>query len=214
MPRWVIFQGLDNLYEHKIPFVRNLFWCRVQTALDLADIDNYSTILDVGSGSGHLLRSIRNVNAKCKCYGVDVIDSDIAVKLDCTFKVGDVRALPFPDAFFDIVFVLDILEHLKDDVDLAIKELRRVMKPEGIVILSGPTESIFYQFCRRILFWVDKKRKNNISLERIDRDYHYHTVYELENIFRRHSFKLSKHARCPHFPFPQLFRISRFQLQN
>jgi len=54
---------------------------------------------------------------------------------DATF--GQVSALPFDDAVFDLVCALDIVEHVDDD-DAALSELTRVLTPGGTFLLSVP----------------------------------------------------------------------------
>jgi ubiquinone/menaquinone biosynthesis C-methylase UbiE len=207
-----IFQGLDNLYMSKNPFVRNLFWQRIKTAVAFAEIRDNSVIVDVGCAAGTLLKSVREVSNKCECWGTDVLDSKIMETVDCKFRVADARNLPFEDNYFDVVFVLDTLEHIKDEVELAIKEIRRILKPNGVAILSGPTESSFYRFCRSVLFYLTKKDRESQQIpERQEVDYHYHTVYQLERKFIEYEFSLSRRKSLPGFPLPPLFRISRFQ---
>lgn len=50
---------------------------------------------------------------------------------------GRVTALPFPDATFDAVCAMDIIEHVVDD-DGVLAELARVAKPGAAVLLSAP----------------------------------------------------------------------------
>src|SRR5205085_7976188 len=52
-------------------------------------------------------------------------------------RQGLVEELPFPDAFFDVITALDVLEHTDDDL-LALKELRRVAKPGALIISTVP----------------------------------------------------------------------------
>ena len=206
------FPELDKLYTSKNRFVRNLFWGRILTALSFVDINDDSVILDVGCGSGHLLKSVRKVNSKCECWGTDVVESKIAETVNCKFQVADAKNLPFESKRFDIVFTLDILEHIKDNVELSVKEIARVLKPSGVVILSGPTESTFYKICRSILFYVTKKSgEYQEPLERQDIEAHFHNVYQLEDKFVGCGFMLSRQKSLPGFPFPPLFRVSKFQ---
>ncbi len=51
--------------------------------------------------------------------------------------VGTINALPFPDAHFELLCVLDVVEHVADDQQ-AFGELSRVMKDGGILFLSVP----------------------------------------------------------------------------
>ncbi|MDQ3037174.1 MAG: methyltransferase domain-containing protein [Myxococcota bacterium] len=50
---------------------------------------------------------------------------------------GSAYALPFADASFDAILALDVLEHLERDRDAA-RELRRVLAPGGVAIVTVP----------------------------------------------------------------------------
>jgi SAM-dependent methyltransferase len=49
----------------------------------------------------------------------------------------DITATPFPDQTFDLVLCNHVLEHIPDD-GLAMRELRRILKPNGIALLQVP----------------------------------------------------------------------------
>ena len=51
--------------------------------------------------------------------------------------LGDVTALSFPDATFDVIYCSHVLEHVPDDLG-AMREFRRVLKPGGWAILQVP----------------------------------------------------------------------------
>src|SRR5262249_18633590 len=54
-------------------------------------------------------------------------------------EVQDGRALPYPDAAFDAAFSVSVLEHIPDDGDsIALRELVRVVRPGGRVIVTVP----------------------------------------------------------------------------
>jgi len=50
---------------------------------------------------------------------------------------GDGHSLPFLDRSFDVVLLLDVLEHVRND-DLVVEEIERVLKPEGRLVLQVP----------------------------------------------------------------------------
>jgi len=116
----------------------------------------------------------------------------------CDVRVADVTDLPFENNFFDKVFVLDVLEHV-EDLDKAIEEIKRVLKTDGNIILSGPTETWFYKLCR--LFYR----------QMIDFEEHVHTVYGIEKKIQLKGLRLVNQKSLPGFPIPELFRISKFK---
>ena len=70
---------------------------------------------------------------------VDISVSAVAKLRACGADavVGEVTRLPFPDASFDLVCALDIIEHVDDD-NGALSEVSRTAKPGGVILLSTP----------------------------------------------------------------------------
>jgi ubiquinone/menaquinone biosynthesis C-methylase UbiE len=64
--------------------------------------------------------------------------------------VGDITAIPAPDASFDAVLCIDVLEHVPEPTH-ALDEFARLLKPGGILILTAPFASNVhmapYHFC-------------------------------------------------------------------
>jgi 2-polyprenyl-3-methyl-5-hydroxy-6-metoxy-1,4-benzoquinol methylase len=59
--------------------------------------------------------------------------------IEAEYVLGDVRELPFPDSSFDAVFSYSVLQHLaKDDVRTVTSQIRRVLRPGGIVWIEMP----------------------------------------------------------------------------
>jgi ubiquinone/menaquinone biosynthesis C-methylase UbiE len=201
-----------SVYESRCPLTRNLFFDRLNVAIDFSGITNSSNVLDVGIDTGQLLKKIRSSNNLCGCYGIDIEPSVESLQInDCKIQLADVQKLPFSDSFFDVVFALDVLEHVRE-AELGIREIRRVLKTGGFAILSGPTESWFYKLCRFIQFGViNKNIIKDKSGFRGQIDYHFHTVYEIEELFLREGFKRINTKLLPRRPMPTLFRVTKFQ---
>ncbi|MDJ0311895.1 methyltransferase domain-containing protein [Arthrobacter sp. H35-D1] len=100
-------------------------------------------ILDVGSGPGTITADFARLVAPGRVLGLDRSPDVVAAARrlagkqhlnNLSFAVGDIYRLDFPDGSFDVVHAHQVLQHLSDPV-AALKELRRVAKPGGIVAL-------------------------------------------------------------------------------
>jgi ubiquinone/menaquinone biosynthesis C-methylase UbiE len=65
----------------------------------------------------------------------------------CRFAIGDVESLDFPDAVFDAVLAMGVLEYL-EGYDRALQEMRRVLKPGGVLLLTIPNRASAYHLAR------------------------------------------------------------------
>jgi SAM-dependent methyltransferase len=99
-------------------------------------------ILDVGSGPGHQVFELSSlIGPSGSVIGLDSAESAIEISQtrcsgmsNVSFQVGSVFSLPFQDSFFDIVMSSQVFEYL-DDVESALKEIFRVLKPGGLVLI-------------------------------------------------------------------------------
>ena len=96
-------------------------------------------VLDIGSSTGTNLRLLRDMGFPNR-RGLDVSEDAIrwcAQKGLGSVEKGSICALPFQDGTFQLVLATDVIEHVDDDLQ-AIKEIRRVLAPGGIAIISVP----------------------------------------------------------------------------
>ncbi len=104
-----------------------------------------AAILDVGTGTGANLRLLRDLGFT-RVEGVDFSAEAIrfcAQKGLGAVQPGDVGALPFADREFDLVLATDIIEHVDDDL-AALREIRRVLRPGGHLLLTVPAFPILW----------------------------------------------------------------------
>lgn len=97
-------------------------------------------LLDIGVGYGFLEKKLEN--SQVSTYGVDISPKAIFRARELFkgfFVIASVRAIPFKNNFFDIVCLPEVLEHLYDvESTGAIKEIWRVLKSDGELIVSVP----------------------------------------------------------------------------
>ena len=99
----------------------------------------YGALLDVGCGTGFLI-DILTKQRTAKYCGVDLSDEMIRVARDkgirgAAFTVGSADRLPYPDESFDIVTCSQSFHHYPYP-EKAMGEAKRVLKPDGLYILS------------------------------------------------------------------------------
>lgn len=72
------------------------------------------------------------------------------------FQVADGRALPFPDESFDHAYSISVLEHIPSDGDaVALRELARVVKPGGRIVVTLPYADSAWEDWRESPMYVD-----------------------------------------------------------
>jgi SAM-dependent methyltransferase len=96
-------------------------------------------VLDVGCGPGTIYAGLADRVPRGQVTGIDPSAEVIAQALEVigdrgnlAFTTGDVYALDYPDAHFDVVFAHQVLQHIGDPV-AALREMRRVTRPGGLV---------------------------------------------------------------------------------
>jgi SAM-dependent methyltransferase len=100
--------------------------------------DRRPRILDVGCGTGANLLMLSKFG---DAEGVDVSEDALAFCRERgleNVKLGAAEQLPYDDGTFDLVTALDVVEHLDDDL-AGLREMRRVLRPGGRVLLFVPT---------------------------------------------------------------------------
>jgi 2-polyprenyl-3-methyl-5-hydroxy-6-metoxy-1,4-benzoquinol methylase len=108
----------------------------------------HSLVLDAGCGSGRHLRALAKLS-NLNIIGIDKNSSDLndaltglenmpdALSDNYLVSRADIKKLPFASASFDCVICSEVLEHIPDHEN-ALKELVRILKPQGDLVVSVP----------------------------------------------------------------------------
>lgn len=129
-----------NPFPH--PLTLGFFYREKMRAIHLIAPDHpFQTILEVGGGQGGLTAllypkaQITNLD-----FEPEYAQAPCNKQPNVQFVCGDATQLPFPDASFDAVTMFDVLEHIPDDHQ-AVVEAFRVLKPNGVLLVSTPDVS-------------------------------------------------------------------------
>jgi SAM-dependent methyltransferase len=123
------------------------------------------TVLDVGCGPGTITADLAALVAPGRVTALEVTDAaldlartEIARRGLATvdFAIGDVHALDLPDGGFDVVHAHQVLQHVGEPVG-ALREMRRVAKPGGVVAVRDSDYAAFTWFpaLPELAEWLD-----------------------------------------------------------
>ncbi len=142
-------------------------------------------VLDVGCGTGDRLDVFRKKGFET--YGVETSDSAEYARdrLKLNVLKGDLFSAHFPDHFFDIVTLYNVLEHTHDPTKVC-QEVQRVLKEDGFLLIQVPNKDSFQSKCF-------KKRWAAFD---VPRDLYYFGVETLQSFLEKNGIRI---ARVDHF---------------
>jgi len=101
-------------------------------------------ILELGFGKGDLILDL--IKEGFNVRGVDISQENVRTLQEklkgknvpsSNISYGDILKTSFPDEEFDIIIACEVLEHITS-LDEAVKEMNRILKPQGTIIISVP----------------------------------------------------------------------------
>lgn len=96
------------------------------------------------------------------------------------FFQHDAKKLPFNSNYYNIIICISVIEHIPDKIDLeVIKELWRVLKPNGKMVMTFPVSKIYKEEYRQDNIYQLKQIKKN------SKGYFFQRFYDLENVKKR-----------------------------
>ncbi|MBI2196909.1 class I SAM-dependent methyltransferase [Candidatus Daviesbacteria bacterium] len=176
-----------NYYQNGVK--NNFFqWLWHDTKIKLAkkiikDLE-FNNCLDVGCASGFMVSEIAKAFPGASYYGVDVYDKaiDSAKKTypGIDFKIASAERIPYKKTFFDLILFYETIEHVEKP-DKCLKEIRRVLKENGTLILTMDSGSLLF----RIVWFIWENTKG-----RVWRNAHLHPFHhnQLEDLIKKSGF--------------------------
>ena len=192
-----------NLIADDFSRTRSFLWPELNSLKDYL-IDG-EKILDLGCGNGRLYELFKNRNIDY--YGVDISEKLIEIAKTrypkAKFQVTDPLNLPFPGNFFDKIFSIAVLHHIPS-IEFRLqflKEARRILKPEGTLILLAwnlrqwKNWKLLLKFTFLKILGKSKLDFNDVFIpwrKTIKRYIHCFTLGELKNLTKKAGFKIEE----------------------
>lgn len=167
---------LRRLYEFPMPsflsFWIDLKWRKKlqppEAIIEVSEIKKGMRVLDIGCGPGsYTLEFAKEVGKEGKVYALDC-QSEMLKKLERKLKKpenkdiqnietirGDALRLPFPDNFFDLVFLISVLGEVRNKKK-ALREARRVLKDSRSLVISETIADPDYLLKRAVERWCQE----------------------------------------------------------
>lgn len=131
---------------------------RFRKATKLAQVRPGSAVLDIGSRNGDLRKYLP---PDVKYQGLDIAPEFAAPHV----LIHDITTgLPFPNASFDNVFMIEVLEHTPTAYN-TVGEIYRVLRPGGVFVVSVPNPYHLKEIIWNI-FWVPDRQGHIYSWTR------------------------------------------------
>ena len=123
-------------------------------------------VLEIGSSSGFMLKDLRAALPHATIIGSDIVCGSLerlATEMpNVPLMQFDVTACPLPDSCVDVVVALNVLEHIKDD-QLALRQILRILKPGGALVLEVPAGPELYDNYDRLLCHYRRYSMKHVS---------------------------------------------------
>lgn len=169
-------------------------------------IKDAEALLDIGCGDGRVTELFRDKFNHL--YGIDISDKFIneAKKKGIVAQVADinVKPLPYPDAFFDVVLCSEVIEHIFD-TDFLLQECNRVLRNGGYLVLSTPNLASWYN---RIIFLAGfQPVQSEIRLEGQTGHIRVFTLRSLKSLLRKYNFQIKDIFAVPTLTDKKIFKF-------
>jgi SAM-dependent methyltransferase len=111
-------------------------------------------LIDCGCGPGSITVDLAQAVTPGEAIGIDLREEALTHGRqlardrglsNVTFQVANIYQLPFPDGSFDAAFACAVLQHLAAPLE-ALKEVRRVLKPGGVIGMMDGSSTITFRY--------------------------------------------------------------------
>jgi 2-polyprenyl-3-methyl-5-hydroxy-6-metoxy-1,4-benzoquinol methylase len=163
-------ENMDNFYSDsellKTYFTPNRLGFYSDVTKRIANLQLHpSSVLDVGSGSGHLLAGIKDLYPNATMLGVDFSEASVTLakrlQPGITFQPCSIFDLDQLGGTYDLVICTEVLEHL-EKADVALSKLVRMCATGGTIVITVPNGRTD-TFAGHFNFWTPESFSREFS---------------------------------------------------
>ena len=172
-------------------------------------------LLDAGCGSTAPLLTEYGKGARFS-VGIDFDVPSQAPGPRIALAHGDLSALPFRDATFDLIVSRSVVEHLEDPATV-FRQLARALKPDGHLVFTTPNKFYYSSLIAAAIptAWRDAYMRRVFAVDGYDHFpvfYRANTRRAIHRVAREAGLRVARLQALRHFPFyfvfsPLLFRV-------
>lgn len=186
-------------YLHPNALIRWIVWQRHVVIERLADLGKETRVLDFGCGVGIFLPTLCARAGKvlaCDLYPQFAQELVARRDLDVEFVTSlDV----LPDSSLDVIIAAEVLEHLPD-LEEMFDLMKRKLRSHGQLLISAPTEGVFYQLGRIVAGFKGKGH------------YHHRNAADIRSTIDRMGFRILRSRGLPFVIPPHLYKVYDVQV--
>ncbi|MDD5454926.1 MAG: class I SAM-dependent methyltransferase [Candidatus Ratteibacteria bacterium] len=192
IPRYLPHDNLQNkldLYlDYKNFNTRFLHRQRINSFLKITrSMSNINRALDIGCGTGIYADLLSGLSKEI--FATD-IKKTVLFRNKSSFIQMDLQMLGFKNNTFDFIVCSEVLEHI-EDLNSGLKEIYRVLKPNGIILISVPNRMSIFWIKNRIIFYFTYFF--NKTLNTIEQEYKKHidfSTFKLIKLMKNAGFNI------------------------
>jgi len=187
-------EQFDHLWQSRINQERDLGEykpgqnLRIDKALQ--ELPQGQRLLDIGCGDGTFLAKAKD--GFREAFGIDIAETAVALAIKRGVKATALNMnsgnLQFQDDFFDAITILSTFQYFYDP-DGVLKECHRIIRDEGVLLMSIPNMRTFWRV-GRLLF---SGRFPRVSKDMIGYDggtLHYFCFHDMQELLSRNGFRI------------------------
>ena len=191
----IVESSISNKEEKSYFFTHVERYKKILSEIQKISGDRKLIILDVGCFPYHLGRILEILGHTI--YGISSKHEPVKNGKISIINIENEK-FPYPSNFFDLILMSEVIEHLPQSPLLSLEEARRVLKKEGLIVITTPNiarsiNRIKIMFGKNIMYPIDMYFENsgrgNLIYHRHNREY---TLTELKDILSKTEWRSIK----------------------